>query len=95
MGFVQIQKTNGEYETIHTSQLPKLNQKVKMTENKNTDSKLQGQVRHTLGALGGALVAFGVASQGDLDSVTTAIVSIAGGIGVLVAMFHSWKSKDK
>lgn len=57
------------------------------------DEKYAGQIRHALGALGGAAVAFGLVSPDEVQTLTETIITGAGAVATLAAMVWSWIAK--
>ena len=55
--------------------------------------KLQGQIRHAIGAVGGLLVGLGIAQTDSINMVMENYDKFSGFIAYGIAAYWSWKTK--
>lgn len=59
------------------------------------EAKVKGQVRHWVGLVGGALIGFGIANQGEVGSLVDLADEAVGVALSLWALYQSWRAREK
>lgn len=57
------------------------------------DEKKLGVIRHVLTTVGGILIATGVATEGEVNSIVAGVVATVGVASTLIGFIASWRSK--
>ena len=58
------------------------------------DDKKKGVIRHTLTTIGGMLVAFGLVTEGEVQTLVSAAVILTGLASTLSGFIASWRAKS-